>query len=52
VKKNLEALKNGDMKKREERLKEIRVVGVTCVASVFPVLDKCVFPIVFLDECR
>lgn len=35
----------------EERLKNIRVFGVTCAASMFPILDNCEFPLVFLDEC-
>jgi len=52
IKRNLEAIKTGEMRKREKRLKEVRVVGVTCVASLFPVLDDNCFPIVFLDEAR
>ena len=35
---------------RKRRLMSQRVVGVTCAASTFDVLDGSVFPLVFLDE--
>jgi len=43
-------LKNGRIKQRIEKLKKVRVVGVTCAASVFPVLEGNKFQIVILDE--
>jgi hypothetical protein len=68
INKNIEELKNGKMKEREQLLKLSRVVGeliypisffklcdfkgVTCAATVFPVLQGNCFPIVFLDESR
>jgi superfamily I DNA and/or RNA helicase len=44
-------IKSERMDERARRLKKVRVVGVTCIASVFPVLNDNVFPIVILDEC-
>lgn len=32
-------------------LSKVRIVGVTCAAAVFAVLDGNTFPIVILDEC-
>lgn len=52
IKESIAAVESGEMRKREAQLKEIPVVGVTCAASVFPVLEACSFPIVFLDESR
>jgi superfamily I DNA and/or RNA helicase len=46
----LQALKSGEMKQREHKLRQVRVVGVTCAACTFPVLEDIKFPIVFLDE--
>lgn len=47
----LEDAKSGQLKQRAKRLKKVPVVGVTCAASVFGVLDGNTFPIVILDEC-
>lgn len=43
-------LKHGRIKQRIEKLKKVRVVGVTCAASVFQVLEGNKFQIVILDE--
>ena len=34
-----------------QRLSSVDVVGVTCAASTFPLLEGMVFPILLLDEC-
>jgi superfamily I DNA and/or RNA helicase len=39
------------MDERARKLKQARVVGVTCIASAFPALNDNVFPLVILDEC-
>lgn len=52
IMKSIEAVETGEMRRREQQLKEVPVVGVTCAASIFPVLDNSFFPIVFLDESR
>lgn len=48
----LAALKNGGARRRAQQLATVRVVGVTCAASVFGVLDGHCFPFLFLDEVR
>ncbi|XP_068706006.1 5'-3' DNA helicase ZGRF1-like isoform X2 [Montipora foliosa] len=48
VRKSIERHKQGENKKK---LSLVRVVGVTCAASVFPHLDKLKFPVLLLDEC-
>lgn len=52
IKQSIQAVETGEMRKREQQLKEVPVVGVTCAASIFPVLENSLFPIVFLDESR
>ncbi|KYR02991.1 hypothetical protein DLAC_00477 [Tieghemostelium lacteum] len=47
----IEDIRKGNMKNRSESVKTCRVVGSTCIASTFSVMDNNVFPIVFLDEC-
>ena len=47
----MEDAKSGQMKQRAKKLKQVPVVGVTCAASVFTVLDGTSFQIVILDEC-
>jgi hypothetical protein len=47
----LAAVRSGAARKRLSALGSVRVVGVTCAASVFSVLDQCVFPFCLLDEC-
>ena len=44
-------LKSTDLNKRKQRLVNSRIVGVTCAAATFPILDNQEFRIVFLDEC-
>lgn len=39
------------MKRRQSRLGQVRVVGVTCAACVFSIMEKNQFQIVVLDEC-
>ncbi|CAH3018172.1 unnamed protein product, partial [Porites evermanni] len=34
-----------------QKLSQVRVVGFTCAACVFPCLDKLKFQILLLDEC-
>lgn len=34
-----------------EKLADVRVVGVTCAASVFPYLERLTFQVQLLDEC-
>jgi hypothetical protein len=50
IKQAIEDLKHGRIKQRIEKLKKVRVVGVTCAASVFQVLEGNKFQIVILDE--
>jgi hypothetical protein len=66
IQKQIDDLQKGKMRSRDERLKDVRVVGtfarrnpllnfllgVTCAACSFPILDTVKFPIVLLDECR
>jgi superfamily I DNA and/or RNA helicase len=51
LRQELEEVKSGEMKKRQNLLGKVRVVGVTCAACVFSVLEKNQFQIVILDEC-
>jgi hypothetical protein len=44
-------LKKQTSSKRANTLKEMRIVGTTCAATAFEVLDKSKFQLVFLDEC-
>eukprot|EP01105_Mastigella_eilhardi_P021648 TRINITY_DN5269_c0_g1_i1.p1 TRINITY_DN5269_c0_g1~~TRINITY_DN5269_c0_g1_i1.p1 ORF type:complete len:1279 (-),score=230.02 TRINITY_DN5269_c0_g1_i1:22-3858(-) len=46
----MEEIKKGQSEKRRERLKTVRVVGATCAACPFKVLDKQTFTIVIIDE--
>jgi len=48
VRKGIEQHKLGENKRK---LSQVRVVGVTCAACVFPCLDKLKFPVLLLDEC-
>lgn len=48
VRKSIERHKLGENRKR---LANVRVVGVTCAACVFPSLEKLKFPVLLLDEC-
>eukprot|EP00026_Physarum_polycephalum_P000630 Phypoly_transcript_00631.p1 GENE.Phypoly_transcript_00631~~Phypoly_transcript_00631.p1 ORF type:complete len:1411 (+),score=357.55 Phypoly_transcript_00631:52-4284(+) len=51
VQEMIAAIKGGSHKNKKKELKSIRVIGVTCVASSFSVMEGNCFPIVFLDEC-
>ncbi|KAJ7369746.1 Protein zgrf1 [Desmophyllum pertusum] len=48
VRKGIEQHKLGENKRK---LSQVRVVGVTCAACVFPCLHKLKFPVLLLDEC-
>ncbi|XP_071953207.1 5'-3' DNA helicase ZGRF1-like [Antedon mediterranea] len=48
IKKSLERQRLGHNK---ALLAQVKVVAVTCAASVFPCIDKQKFPVVLLDEC-
>eukprot|EP00698_Gefionella_okellyi_P025136 TRINITY_DN908_c0_g1_i13.p1 TRINITY_DN908_c0_g1~~TRINITY_DN908_c0_g1_i13.p1 ORF type:complete len:1112 (-),score=206.45 TRINITY_DN908_c0_g1_i13:2216-5551(-) len=50
VQRAIDDVNTGRAKARERQLKTTRVVGVTCAASRFPILDGNTFPIVILDE--
>jgi hypothetical protein len=50
VKKALEEIKSGVADKRKDSIKDVRVVGVTCAATAFQVLQGNKFPILILDE--
>lgn len=47
----IESIKNGTIEKRMSLIKQVRVVGATCAATLFPILEDNTFPIVILDEC-
>ncbi len=51
VEQELRAARDGQMQRRKDLLRKVRVVGATCAAAAFPVLDGQSFSIVFLDEC-
>ncbi|KAK3240148.1 hypothetical protein CYMTET_50004, partial [Cymbomonas tetramitiformis] len=51
VQRELQQAKAGQLRQRQQRLQSVRVVGVTCLSSVNPLLDGHSFPIVILDEC-
>lgn len=50
MKQQLEDLKSGAAENRKQQIKDVRVVGVTCAATAFEVLQGCRFPIIILDE--
>jgi hypothetical protein len=50
VKKALEEIKSGVADQRKDTIKDVRVVGVTCAATAFQVLQGNRFPILILDE--
>ncbi|ELR18662.1 uncharacterized protein ACA1_393280 [Acanthamoeba castellanii str. Neff] len=51
IKTMLKEAETGHMKKKVEKISSTRVIGVTCAASGFPILDGSTFPLVILDEC-
>jgi hypothetical protein len=50
VKQALDELENGIFEKRKATIKNVKVVGTTCAATVFPVLNDSKFTILILDE--
>lgn len=50
VKQAIEELETGVADERRDNLKKVRVVGVTCAASTFKILEGSKFSILILDE--
>eukprot|EP01080_Neovahlkampfia_damariscottae_P004972 gene4972-8566_t len=50
IKQAISELESGVSEKKKDTLQQVRVVGVTCAASSFPILDESKFSIVILDE--
>jgi hypothetical protein len=50
IKQAINELETGVSDKKKDTLQKVRVVGVTCAASSFPILEESKFSIVILDE--
>ncbi|GLJ16316.1 hypothetical protein SUGI_0275470 [Cryptomeria japonica] len=51
IEEEIKSLRNGKMAHRREKLKDGKVVGVTCYSTINPILKGNKFQICILDEC-